>query len=76
MKDQQFYISVFVDYLTFPSSSYKHQPRHDTVIQVRMYGRFIGIQTNLRRKNLHRINQSSSVLGVTFSNRDNVRALI
>ena len=38
--------------------------------------RFIEIQSNLRRKKLHRTNQGSNFLGGSFSNRDNVRAPI
>ena len=38
------------------------------------YDRFIEIQSNLRRKKLHRMNQGSNFLGGSFSNRDNVRA--
>ena len=41
-----------------------------------LYGRFIEIQSNFRRKKLHRTNQGSSFLGGSFSNRDNVRAPI
>ena len=40
------------------------------------YGRFIEIQSNLRRKKLHRMNQGYNFLGDSFSNRDNVQALI
>ena len=40
------------------------------------YGRFIEIQSNLRRKKLHRTNQGSNFLGGSFRNRDNVRAPI
>ena len=36
-----------------------------------LYGRFIEIQSNLRRKKLHRMNQGSNFLGGGFSNRDN-----
>ena len=35
--------------------------------------RFIEIQNNLRRKKLHRTNQSSNFLGGSFSDRDNKR---
>ena len=38
------------------------------------YGRSIEIQSNLRRKKLHRTNQGSNFLGNSFSNKDNVRA--
>ena len=40
------------------------------------YGRFIEIQRNLKKKKLHRTNQSSNFLGSSFSSRDNVRAPI
>ena len=40
------------------------------------YIRFAEIQSNLRRKELHRTNQGSNFLGASFINRDNVRALI
>ena len=47
-----------------------------TVLHTWLYGRFIVIQSNLRRKKLQRTNQGSNFLGGTFSNRDNVRAPI
>ena len=37
---------------------------------------FIEIQSNLRRKKLHRTNQSSNFVRGSFSNTDNVKALI
>ena len=40
------------------------------------YGRFIEIQSNLRRRKLHKTNQGSNFLGGSFSNRDNVRSPI
>ena len=40
------------------------------------YGRFIDLQSNIRRNKLHRTNQSSNFLGGSFSNRDNVSAPI
>ena len=45
-----------------------------TVFDTWLYGRFIKIQSNLRRKKLHRSNQGSNFLGGSFSNRDNVGA--
>ena len=39
------------------------------------YGRFIEIQSNPKRKKLHRMNQGSSFLGGSFSNRDNLTPL-
>ena len=47
-----------------------------TVFHVRLYGRFKEIQNNLRRKKLDRANQGPNFLRGSFSNRDNVRALI
>ena len=38
--------------------------------------RFIEIQSNLRRKKLHRLNQGFKFPGARFSRRDNLRALI
>ena len=39
-----------------------------------LYGRFIEIQSNLKRKTLHRTNQGCNFLGGSFRNRRNVRA--
>ena len=47
-----------------------------TVFHAWLYCRFIEIQSNLRGKKFHRMNQGSNFLGGSFSNRDNVRALI
>ena len=47
-----------------------------TVLHTQPYCRFIGIQTNLRRKRLHRTNQGSNFLKGSFSNRDNARVTI
>ena len=47
-----------------------------TVFHAWLYGRFIEIQSNLRRKKLHRTNQTSNFLGGSFNNRDYVRAPI
>ena len=51
-------------------------PHMTTVFHVWPHGKFIEIQSNLRRKKLHRANQSFNFLGGSFSNRDNVRAPI
>ena len=40
------------------------------------HGRFVEIQSNLKRKKLHRINQRSNFLGGSLSKRGNVRAPI
>ena len=45
-----------------------------TVFHAWLYGRFTEIESNIRRKKLHRTNQGSNFLGGSFSNRDNVRA--
>ena len=45
-----------------------------TVFRARLYNRLINIQSNLRRKELHRTNQASNFLGGYFSNRDDVKA--
>ena len=76
VRNRQSYISVFVIYLTFPSSSQEHQPRHHNSINTRSYGRYIQIKSNLRRKKLHRMNQGSNFRGGSFNNRDYVRATI
>ena len=47
-----------------------------TVFNARPYGRFVEIQSNLRRKTLHTTNQGSVLLGGSFRNRDNVKAPI
>ena len=47
-----------------------------TVFHAWLYGRFIEIQSNLRKKKLHRTNQGSNFLGGSLSNRMNVRAPI
>ena len=47
-----------------------------TVFHAWLFGRFMKIQSNLKRKKLHRTNQGSDFLEDNFSNRDNVRAPI
>ena len=47
-------------------------PGITAVLHGRLYGRFIGIKSNHRRKTLHIMNQSSDFLGGSFSNRGNV----
>ena len=44
-----------------------------TIFLAWLYGKLIEIQSNLRKKKLHRTNQSSNFLGGSLSNRDNVR---
>ena len=72
LKGQQSCISVFVAYPSTPSINRDMT----TVFHTWLYGKFMEIENNLRRKKLHRTNQGSNFLGGSFSNRDNVRALI
>ena len=51
-------------------------PEMTTVFHAWRYDRFIKIQSKLRRKKLHLKNQSSKFFEGSFSNRDNVRALV
>ena len=44
------------------------------VFQTRPYGSFIQIKSNLRRKKLHRTNQSSNFLGSSFGKKEKVSA--
>ena len=78
MKDQQSYISVSVAYPAQQSqvATRSTSPDMTAVFHIWPYGTFIEIQSNLRRKKLHRTNHSSNFLGGSFSNRDNVRAPI
>ena len=76
VKDQQSYISVSIAYPAIPSTTRSTSPDMTTVFHTWPYGRFIEIQSNLRRKETHRTNQGSNFLVGSFSNRDNVRALI
>ena len=55
-------------------TSYHSLFRLPNKFHVWSYGRFIEIQSNLRKKKLYRTNQGSNFLGSRFSNRDNVRA--
>ena len=54
VKDQQSCILVFVACLTIPSRT--TSPDVTTAFHTWVYGRFIEIQLNLRRKKLHRTN--------------------
>ena len=47
-------------------------PRHDYKFHARLYGRFIEIKSNLRKKKLHRTNQGSNLPGDSFSSSENV----
>ena len=76
IKDQQSCMFVFVAFPQFQVANRSTSPDMATVFHAWPCGRFIEIQRNLRRKNLHRTNQSSNFLGGSFSNRDYVRAPI
>ena len=47
-----------------------------TVFHTWAYGRFIEIQSNLRRKKFHRTNQGFNFLGGSFTNKENLRVPI
>ena len=51
-------------------------PDMTTIFHAWLYGRFIEIQSNLRKKKLHRTNPDSNFLGGSLSNRMNVKAPI
>ena len=56
VKDQQSCIFIFVACLTVPSSNRDTSPDVTTVFDTWVYGRFIEIHSNLRRKKLRRTN--------------------
>ena len=81
VKHQQSCIFIFVAYQQFQEATRSTSPDMTTVFHAWWYGRFIEIQSNFRRKKLHRMNQDSifflhSTFYCSFSNRDNVRAPI
>ena len=67
VKNQQSCISVFVAYPKIPSSNWEHQPKCDNSIPYMANGRFIEIQSNFRRKKLHKTNQGPNFLEVVLS---------
>ena len=76
VKDQQSSISIFEAYPTFSSSKLEHHPEVTTLFHAWLYGRFIKIQSNLRGKKLHRMNQGRKFLRGSFSNRDNPNPIL
>ena len=76
VKDQQPCITAFVVFQHIRITGRSTRPDVTTVFHVRAYGRFIEIHSNLRRKNIYKTNQGSNFLGYSFSNSDNVQALI
>ena len=74
VKDQQSWISIFVAYLTI--SSRISCPDMTAVFHAWPYGKFIEIQSQFRRKKLHKTNQGANFLGLSLRNRDNIRAPI
>ena len=76
LKDQNFYISVSVVYLTFTSSSKEHPPRLDNSIPWTFVWYLLGTKDYPRRKKLHRNSQGTNFLRDGISNRVNVRAPI
>ena len=75
-KDQQSSISFLWLIQQFQVAIRSSSPDMTTVFHAWPYGRFIGLQSNLRRKKLHKTNQGSNFLRGSFSNRDHVRAQI
>ena len=74
--DQQSYISVFVVYLTIPSSIQKHQPRQDNSIPCMAVWQIHRDTERPQEKKLRRTIKSSNILRDSSSNRDNVPAPI
>ena len=74
VKYQQFWISIFVAYLTI--STRISCPDMTTVFHAWPYGKFIEIQNQFRRNKLHKANQGANFLGLSLSNRDNIRTPI
>ena len=60
------------EYLTIPSSNQGHQSTDDNSIPCRAGCRFIEIQSNVKRKKIHRTNQGFKFLEGSFTNRYNV----
>ena len=65
------YLILDIPIATRSTNSYKQ-----TVFQARLYNIFKEIKPNLRRKKLHRRNESSNFLAASFSKKDNVIDLI
>ena len=70
------YIYIYIIIIIIGNYSKKQlgpfSPDMTTVFHAWLYGRFIEIQSNLRKKKLHRTNQGSNFLGGSLSNRMNV----
>ena len=73
-KDQQSEEPISVAYISYPSSNWEHQPKHDNNIPCK--GRFIEIKSNLKRKKPHRTNQGFNFLSGSCDNRVHVKASI
>ena len=54
VKDQQSYISVFAAYQEFQVATRSTSPDMEPVFHAWPYGRFIEVQSNLRRRKLHK----------------------
>ena len=76
MRDQQSYMRVSLPYLTYPSNIRSTSPDMTREFYTKPDDGFIKMKNNLRRKKLHRTNQSSNFMGASFNNGDNARALI
>ena len=63
----------FCNFSNLPSSSKEHRPGMTAIFHIRLYGRFIEIKSNLKRKKLYRKNHYSNFLGGSLTNRDTGR---
>ena len=71
VKDKQSYISVFVAYLTIPSSSLEQQPRYKNSISCMVKWQ---IYRDTEQPQEKETNLGSNFLGGSFSNKHNIRA--
>ena len=66
VKDQQSSIPVLLLIYQFHVAARSTNPDMTLALHARPHGRFIEIQSNLRRMKLHVTNQSSNFLGISF----------
>ena len=69
---EQTFISVFAVHVTFTSSRQEHWPRQGNSSPWEAAWQIYGQESNMRGKEVHRMNKGSNFLGSNFSNRDNV----
>ena len=73
MLDQQSYTLASIAYLTYKVAARSTTPDMAIVFHARLYGKFIEIKSNHRRKKRQRKNQGSNFIGGCFSNREIIR---